>query len=335
MRKAEPAAFWIEAQADFLPDFDRFIDGGDEFKTLTPLKAVHQLLPIVQNYCSCGKAWREHGVTADQVLARLPALIAICGPLGLLAERLVREANDLNPLTPEPASVRSCPDGHLGRCIEAIVEMDGDQLRRQLEKASVDLSRIDLLDNVLVPLMHRVGEGCAGGWLRTASEHLASSVVRTFLDGLHGAYPISDTPPVLVVATPAFQYHELGATLVAAVGRMDGWKTVYLGSNLPAEELAAATKVVGARAIALSIAYPADDPRLVDELLRLRRLLDSDVTILVGGPSSAGYQVALDEVGAIRIDNLAALREYLLAMRSSVETSPSLSIPETLDEIPG
>ena len=250
-------------------------------------------------------------------------------------ERLVREANDLNPLTPEPASVRSCPDGHLSRCIEAIVEMDGDQLRRQLEKASVDLSRIDLLDNVLVPLMHRVGDGCAGGWLRTANEHLASSVVRTFLDGLHGAYPISDTPPVLVVATPAFQYHELGATLVAAVGRMDGWKTVYLGPNLPAEELAAATKVVGARAIALSIAYPADDPRLVDELLRLRRLLDSDETILVGGPSSAGYQVALDEVGAIRIDNLAALREYLLAMRSSVETSPSLSIPETLDEIPG
>ena len=238
-------------------------------------------------------------------------------------ESLVREANDFNPLMPEQAGVRSYPDGHLSRCFEAIVEMDGDQLRRQLENASVDLSRIDLLDCVLVPLMHRVGDGCAAGWLRTANEHLASSVVRTFLDALHGAYPSSDASPVLVVATPALQYHELGATLVAAVGRMDGWKTVYLGPNLPAEELAAATKVTGARAIALSITYPADDPGLVDELMRLRRLLDSDVSILAGGLSSAGYQLALDEVGAIRIDNLAALRECLLAMRSTVETSPS------------
>ena len=238
-------------------------------------------------------------------------------------ERLVREANDSNPLAAGPAPVRSRLDDHLNRCLEAIVDMDGDRLRRQLERASTEFSRIDLLDKVLAPLMQRVGDGCAGGWLRTANEHLASSVVRTFLDGLHGAYPISDVAPVLVVATPAFQYHELGAALVAAVGRMDGWKTVYLGPNLPAEELVAAARVRGARAIALSIAYPADDPRLADELLRLRRLLDSDVTILAGGPSAAGYQVALDEVGAIRIDNLSALREYLLAMRSSVETSPS------------
>jgi len=238
-------------------------------------------------------------------------------------ERLVREANDSNPLAAGPAPVRSRLDDHLNRCLEAIVDMDGDRLRRQLERASTEFSRIDLLDKVLAPLMQRVGDGCAGGWLRTANEHLASSVVRTFLDGLHGAYPISDAAPVLVVATPAFQYHELGAALVAAVGRMDGWKTVYLGPNLPAEELVAAARVRGARAIALSIAYPADDPRLADELLRLRRLLDSDVTILAGGPSAAGYQVALDEVGAIRIDNLSALREYLLAMRSSVETSPS------------
>lgn len=238
-------------------------------------------------------------------------------------ESLVREAGETSLPSPAETPHRSRLDEHLKRCIEAIVDMDGDRLRRQLERASTDLSRVDLLDNLMVPLMHRVGEGCAGGWLRAANEHLASSVVRTFLDGLHGAYPVAETAPVLIVATPAFQYHELGATLVAAVGRMDGWKTVYLGPNLPAEELAAAVKTRDARAIALSIAFPADDPRLVEELGRLRRQIGSDVTILVGGPSSTGYQVILDEIGAIRIDDLAALREYLLAMRSSVGTQPS------------
>lgn len=238
-------------------------------------------------------------------------------------ERLIQESKQPIDVLPVVEPARSRMDEHLKRSIAAIVDMDGDRLRQQLERASADLSRIDLLDNVLVPLMHRVGDGCAEGWLRTANEHLASSVVRTFLDGLHGAYPVSDTAPVIVVATPAFQYHELGATLVSSVGRMDGWKTVYLGPNLPAEELAAAAKLRRARAIALSIAYPADDPRLVEELRRLRRLVGPDVAVLIGGPSSAGYQETLDEVGAIRIDSLAALREYLLAMRSSVGTWPS------------
>ena len=238
-------------------------------------------------------------------------------------EELVQEAQVENPGQVEVPNVNARFDEHLNRCIEAITDMDGDRLRRQLERASADLSRIDLLDNVLVPLMHRVGDGCAGGWLRTANEHLASAIVRTFLDGLHAAYPISDTAPALVVATPVFQHHELGATLVAAVGRMEGWKTVYLGPNLPSEELAAAAHVRGARAVALSVAYPADDPRLAVELIRLRRLLDAEVTILVGGACAAGYRQALDEIGAIHIDNLAALRDYLLAMRSSVCDRPS------------
>jgi DNA-binding transcriptional MerR regulator/methylmalonyl-CoA mutase cobalamin-binding subunit len=238
-------------------------------------------------------------------------------------EELLHQVQTENSGRVDATTANSRFDEHLNRCLEAIVDMDGDLLRRRLERASADLSRIDLLDNVLVRLMQKVGDGCAAGWLRTANEHLASAIVRTFLDGLHGAYPISEAAPALVVATPVFQYHELGATLVAAVGRMEGWKTMYLGPNLPAEELAAAVHVRRARAIALSITYPADDPRLALELTRLRQLLDGEVTILVGGPGAAGYREALDEIGAIHIDNLSALRGYLLAMRSSVGNLPS------------
>jgi DNA-binding transcriptional MerR regulator/methylmalonyl-CoA mutase cobalamin-binding subunit len=238
-------------------------------------------------------------------------------------ESLLREGDERDERTSAAGRGRSVVEEHLDRCVRAVVDMDGDGLRKQLERSSVALSRVDLLDRILVPLMHKVGEGCAGGWLRTANEHLASAVVRNFLDGLHGAYPVPEDAPALVVATPVAQYHELGAGLVAAVGRTEGWRTVYLGPNLPAEELAAAAHIRNARAVALSIAFPADDRRLDDELARLRRLLHVDVAILVGGPSSSGYQQTLDEIGAIRIDTLAALREYLLAMRSSVGDRPS------------
>jgi methanogenic corrinoid protein MtbC1 len=34
----------------------------------------------------------------------------------------------------------------------------------------------------------------------------------------------------------------MGALLVAATGRIEGWRTVNLGANLPAEEIAAAAR---------------------------------------------------------------------------------------------
>ena len=66
--------------------------------------------------------------------------------------------------------------------------------------------------------------------------------------------------PVLVVATPAGQVHELGALLVGATAANLGWQVTYLGASLPAAEIAGAAQQRRARAVALSLVYPEDDP---------------------------------------------------------------------------
>ena len=55
----------------------------------------------------------------------------------------------------------------------------------------------------------------------------------------------------------------------------EGWHVTYLGPDLPPEEIAAAAIQSGARAVALSIVYPPDDPLLMDDLAVLRAELDS------------------------------------------------------------
>ena len=49
-----------------------------------------------------------------------------------------------------------------------------------------------------------------------------------------------------------------------------GWHVTYLGASLPAAEIAGAAMQNRARAVALSLVYPQDDPRLEGELIRLR-----------------------------------------------------------------
>ncbi len=207
-------------------------------------------------------------------------------------------------------------EAFLSRCIVAAQHLDVRGLEMQLERASVAFSRTNLIEKLLVPLMHRIGDLWHQGALRPIHEHMASAVVRSFLGGLHGAYHPEITSPHLVVTTPARQHHELGALIAAATAAGEGWQVTYLGPELPPEEIAAAALQKGARAVALSITYPPDDPTLMDDLRRLRRLLGSDTALLVGGRAAAGYGHTLSEIGARRVDDLTSLRRELQLLRS-------------------
>jgi len=115
-----------------------------------------------------------------------------------------------------------------------------------------------------------------------------------------------DNAPVLVVATPAGQIHELGALLVGAAAANLGWHVTYLGASLPAAEIADAARQNRARAVALSLVYPEDDPRLEGKLTRLRELLQPEVTLLTGGGRAMpAYRDALDKIETLQIKDLA------------------------------
>lgn len=211
----------------------------------------------------------------------------------------------------------------LQACLAAVRRLDAHELERQLERGSVALSRVHLLQRLLVPLMHAIGDLWQEGSLRPAHEHMASSVVLSFVGHLHGAHQGGQGAPHLIATTPARQHHELGALLVAAAASSEGWNVTYLGPDLPAEEIAAAVQQKGAIVLALSVVYPPDDPILPDELRRLRRLLGTGVTILVGGRSAEVYRGAVDEVGAVLLDDLGELRRHLNRLRSGAGSRPS------------
>ena len=232
------------------------------------------------------------------------------------------------PYRPTPTAWgdgRQAPDDLAGsileRCLSAVHRLDSRDLEVQLERASVALARIQLVERVLVPLMHRIGDLWQEGALRPVHEHVASAVVRSFVGAMGSAYRGNPGAPRLIATTPARQHHELGALIVSACAAAEGWDVTYLGSDLPAEEIAAAALQKSARAVALSITYPPDDPLLATELEKLGRLLPASVRLVVGGRSAGAYGEVLDAAGACRIDELPALRDELARLRSGSSRS--------------
>ena len=212
------------------------------------------------------------------------------------------------PIIAPDAISRGVRDG-----LVAVEVLDGERLRATLARAMVQLSPIEFTDDVIAPLMRAVGTRWAKGELDPGQEHLASSVVAAALQDLIALlHDPSPDAPEIVVATPAGQRHGIGALLVAASAAVAGWRVTHIGADLPAADIAGAVRLRGARALALSLVYPPDDPDLPAELVRIWNALPAGVELLVGGAAADGYSQTLGAIQAHVATDLPELRAVLM-----------------------
>ncbi len=206
-------------------------------------------------------------------------------------------------------------------CLTAIKGLDARALDTVFRKAATALGAQGALQLVIAPLAQSIGDLWRAGTLTAAHEHFASAVVRVFLGHATRPFAASDSAPLLVIATPSGQLHELGALLAGAAAANVGWHVIYLGASLPAAEIAGAANQNRARAVALSLVYPEDDPRLEGELVRLRELLPAGTVIMAGGRAAPAYEHALKNIGALHVRNLTELCSHLDNLRKGTKRS--------------
>ena len=201
------------------------------------------------------------------------------------------------------------------QCITATQKLDALAFEDALHRATVALGQHGLLEQVVAPVAQAIGDLWRDGTITAAHEHFASAAIRVFLGHASRPFALPANAPQLIVATPSGQLHELGAVMVAAAATDLGWRVTYLGTSLPAAEIAGTATNSAARAVALSIVYPADDEQLPGELEKLRRYLPAEVAIIIGGRASASYDEAIRRIGATRSGSLSEFCDQLNALR--------------------
>jgi DNA-binding transcriptional MerR regulator/methylmalonyl-CoA mutase cobalamin-binding subunit len=229
--------------------------------------------------------------------------------------KLAATTPNLQARAPRAAAEAPKSVSFLEQCVAAVKSLDAHALDDALKRGATALGALGLLQRVVAPLAQALGDLWRDGIFTAAHEHFASAALRVFLGNSAKPFGAMDHAPVMVVATPAGQVHELGALLVAAAAANLGWQVIYLGASLPAAEIAGAAQQRRARAVALSLVYPEDDPRLEGELTLLRESLPGDVKLLAGGRAMPAYREALEKVGALPIENLAQLGSTLDNLR--------------------
>ncbi len=216
---------------------------------------------------------------------------------------------------PAPAAsqtaVAQSVESYCKQSLQAVLSLDPGKLEQTLCDAAVHLSRQAVVESVIVPLFKQIGEGWQAGRLKILNEHLASSCVRNFLWDMLRCAEIASQAPVIVLGTPAGQHHELGALSAALAAAESGWRPIYVGANLPAEELAAAVSQFNATCIGLSVSILLDENRLRPELTKLRHYIGPECALLIGGRCDIRWKSLLASVGAIHVDSWQGLMQWL------------------------
>jgi MerR family transcriptional regulator, light-induced transcriptional regulator len=203
----------------------------------------------------------------------------------------------------------------LAPILAAVEALDAERVERLVGAQLSALGPARFVRQVASPLLVEVGDRWHAGRLPVACEHLVSTTLRNLLGGCLRRTSASDQAPPVVFTTPPGERHDLG-TLMAAVVAVDaGGHPVFLGGDLPIEEVAHAARSVGAAAVAVGVCL-RDGEEIATSVAALRAALPPSVEIWVGGPAADSLPLP---AGAARIEDLDDLERKvaLLAVRGT------------------
>lgn len=231
-------------------------------------------------------------------------------------EKIVSELEIACEIATEAATQETLSHNYLELCLNDILMLNPRPFERHLQQALVEMGLIAFLKDLVHPLMFKVGTLWQKGNMRTCQEHFASACVRSFLGRFLVDGNSDEQGPRLIIATPPNHSHELGATIAGVIAATRGWQVVYLGPNVPVEEVIFAADCKAARAVALGLSFPVIDPAIPDYLQQLRHGLADHAAIIAGGASYSSYQETLIDIQAHCSDTLDDFIEILDKLHS-------------------
>ncbi len=202
---------------------------------------------------------RQYAAAQIERLLLLAQLVQKGHAIGGIASLSDRELESLLAGQPGRTVQRnaSTPPNILAPILLAIGEFDAAAAADEVSRLAAVLSPRDLVYQVMVPLMHEVGVRWHEGTLAIAQEHMVSQILRDVLGSLNRLLRRSQSATRMVFATPTGEDHEFGIQASAMLASLAGIAPVYLGANLPAEEISEAARRTSARVIVLGITVPS------------------------------------------------------------------------------
>ena len=184
----------------------------------------------------------------------------------------------------------------------ALQKYDGTAIDQQISRLAAVLPPLELLQDVLMPVLARVGDQWHRGPARIAHEHLMSSTLRNILGSFLRLYARPEVSTRLLFATPAGERHEIGTMGAAMLAASCGLGVAYLGPDLPAREIVESVRPASARVLVLGLTATSAAKARERELRTIVRDLPKEVELWAGGRGAVRHAALISPRGLVLRD---------------------------------
>ncbi len=200
------------------------------------------------------------------------------GDIALLSEEKLHALIDIESSMAQPRPLEA-EENDVGKgaferirrdYFEAVQQFEVRRARDLLARASTVLNPRDFVLDVVLPIMRETGRLWEQQELTVAQEHLISMQVRGLLDTILRLSAPHPGVPRIIVATPQGQIHEFGALAGALWAGMRGFDVLYVGADVPADDLIDAVDRSNSQVLLLSVVLRGTP----DEMRELARTID-------------------------------------------------------------
>lgn len=174
-------------------------------------------------------------------------------------------------------------DALLKSVLESAKRYDIEACCTALAAAVIGMNIDDLMTSVCSPIMQAIGDEWQAGRLNEAQEHIIGIAFTSFFLPRITSSLNRQRAPAVVFATFSDEQHQMGLLFLASMAATRNIRCFYLGPNLPEQSIAQAANQVNASVICISVVKKVSPKRLADRIQNLRKMIDSETEIWLGG----------------------------------------------------
>ncbi|SKC86736.1 MerR family transcriptional regulator [Ohtaekwangia koreensis] len=196
--------------------------------------------------------------------------------------------DEMNRKVLEISEIRNDSSVYIDQLILAMIDMEEEIFEKILGTIILRHGFEKTITEIIYPFLEKIGILWQAHNITPAHEHFISNLIRqkiiVAIDGL----PIpAKTARKVVLFLPEGEMHELGLLFYSYLMRMIGYRTYYLGQNVPHDDLISVVKTHQPEILITSVTSPIDP---IDQYLQRLTKDFSSIRIFASGMQIARYK---------------------------------------------
>jgi MerR family transcriptional regulator, light-induced transcriptional regulator len=241
------------------------------------LRAWEQRYGLIQPTRTEG-GFRLYSAADEAMVQRMQSLVS-GGLAAAQAARLVLSGGE--PAPPTVSASATTLEDAAANLTASLDRLDEQAANTALDRLFSAYTIETVLQDVLLPYLHRLGERWEVGEVSVAQEHFASNLLRGRLLGLAQGWGQGQGPGAILACVPGEQ-HELGLLAFGVALRRRGWRITYLGTDSP---IGAVADIVPSLAPTVVVLLSMNPERFLDHAREIEKLANQ-VQVVIAGPGA-------------------------------------------------